>query len=285
MIKALVATSALLLAAAHPGHGEPETEVERVVEGEGWRLDGVFQQGGMVFGEAAPGSQIFLDAETLMVSSDGLFVFGFGRDHGATSKLTVVRPDGVIVEKPLSIATRAWKEERIDGLPPSKVDQYTEEQLAKIGEDRKLKDAARAIVREETEWAEGFDWPATGRISGVFGSRRVLNGVPKRPHSGLDIAAPTGTPITAPASGYVTLAEDDMYFEGGLVLLDHGQRVESAFLHMSRIDVAPGDYVRKGEVIGAVGATGRVTGPHLHWSVRWNGRLLDPRLLLDDMPA
>ena len=278
------ALAALFLLSAHPGHGEAETPVERVVQGAGWTLDGSFQQGGMVFGSAEPGSQVFLDETTLMVSVDGRFVFGFGRDHGEIAEFTIVRPDGSIEKKPLSIATRDWDVQRIDGLPPSKVDTYTEEQLAKIAEDRTLKDAARASTVEAIDWAAGFDWPMTGRISGFFGSQRILNGVPKRFHSGLDIAAPTGTPILAPASGIVTLAEDDMYFEGGLVFLDHGQWVASAFLHMSRIDVEPGDRVEKGEVIGAVGATGRVTGPHLHWSIRWKGRLLDPRLLLEDMP-
>ena len=125
----------------------------------------------------------------------------------------------------------------------------------------------------------------SGRISGVFGSQRILNGEPKTPHSGMDIAAPTGTPIRAPAPGIVRLAESDMYFEGGLVLLDHGHWLESAFLHMSRIDVEPGQRVEKGDIIGAVGATGRVTGPHLHWSLKWAGRLVDPQLTLDPMAA
>lgn len=284
MILALLA--ALALAAAHPGHEGEDAPVERVISGDGYTLDGTFQQGGMVFGTAEPGAQVFLGEDTLMVSADGRFVFGFGRDAGEIADLTIVRQSGEIVRKPLSIAKAEWRVERIDGLPSSKVDQFTEDQLAKIGEDRKKKNAARALVFETTDWAEGFDWPATGRISGVFGSKRILNGDDNgRFHSGLDIAAPAGTPILAPASGTITLAEPDMYFEGGLVFMSHGQRVESAFMHMSRLDVAPGERVEKGEVIGAIGSTGRSTGPHLHWSVRWNGTLVDPRRLLGEMPS
>ena len=125
----------------------------------------------------------------------------------------------------------------------------------------------------------------TGRISGVFGSQRILNGEPKRPHSGVDVAVPAGTPVLAPAAGIVTLAENGMYFEGGLVLLDHGHWLESAFLHMSRVDVQPGQRVEKGDIIGAVGATGRATGPHLHWSMKWVGRLVDPQLTVVEMPG
>ena len=277
---------ALVLAAAHPGHDDPHPESERVFIGDGFRLEGDFEQGGLVFGEAEPGTQVFFGEDTLMVSEEGRFVFGFGRDAGEIADLVIIRPDGAQIRKPLAIAPRDWPVSRIDGLPPSKVDTFTEEQLAKIGEDRKKKNAARALVFETTDWSGGFDWPATGRISGVFGSKRILNGNDNgRFHSGLDIAAPAGTPIKAPAAGTVTLAEADMYFEGGLVLLDHGHRVESAFLHMSRLDVEPGERVEKGDVIGAVGSTGRSTGPHLHWSIRWNGTLVDPRPLLGDMPT
>ncbi|MBL4620368.1 MAG: M23 family metallopeptidase, partial [Marinicaulis sp.] len=173
--------------------------------------------------------------------------------------------------------------QRIDGLDQSKVSGFTEIQLVKIAKDSKKKKAARLDTQSLADWAGGFDWPVTGRISGVFGSQRILNGEPKRPHSGVDVAAVTGTPVRAPASGIVTLAEGDMYFEGGLVLLDHGHWLESAFLHMSRIDVVPGQRIEKGDIIGAVGATGRVTGPHLHWSMKWAGMLVDPQLTVVPM--
>ena len=192
--------------------------------------------------------------------------------------------DDTVERRSIEIENRDFPVQRIDGLDQSKVSGFTEEQLAKIAVDSKKKKAARASTQSAADWARGFDWPVNGPISGVFGSQRILNGEPKRPHSGVDVAAPTGTPIKAPASGVVTLAEEGMYFEGGLVLIDHGHWLESAFLHMSRIDVEPGQRVEKGDIIGAVGATGRVTGPHLHWSMKWIGRLVDPQLTAGQMP-
>lgn len=242
-------------------------------------LEGDFTQGGLVFGQTAPGASIRLDGEDIMVSDDGRFVIGFGRDAPSSSLLLARLPGGAVERVSLKIADREFPVQRIDGLDQSKVSGFTEEQLAKIAADSEKKKAARQVTQPVADWASGFDWPARGPISGVFGSQRILNGEPKRPHSGLDIAAAEGTPVRAPADGIVRLAEPDMYFEGGLILLDHGQWLESAFLHLSRLDVAPGQRVRKGEVIGAVGATGRATGPHLHWSVKWMGRLVDPQLL------
>jgi murein DD-endopeptidase MepM/ murein hydrolase activator NlpD len=218
-----------------------------------------------------------------MVDEAGNFLVGFGRDSGPSALIVATLPGGETVRRSLDIAKREFKVDRIDGLDQSKVSGYTEEQLAKIAVDSAKKKEARADTQAAADWVAGFAWPVTGRISGVFGSQRILNGEPKNPHSGVDVAAPTGTPIRAPAPGIVRLAETDMYFEGGLVLLDHGQWLESAFLHMSRIDVEPGQRVEKGDVIGAVGATGRVTGPHLHWSLKWVGRLVDPQLLVGDM--
>ena len=248
-------------------------------------LDGQFAQGGLIFGQTAPGAEVRLDGKKVLVGEDGKFVFGFGRDAAPTVLLTVALPDGPTTRRSLEIADREFKVQRIDGLDQSKVSGFTEKQLEKIGQDRKKKDTARANSAPQAFWAVGFDWPVTGRISGVFGSQRILNGEPKRPHSGVDVARPTGTPVRAPADGVITLAETGMYFEGGLVFLDHGHWVESAFLHLSRVDVEPGQAVKKGDIIGAIGATGRATGPHLHWSVRWSDRLVDPQLLVGDMPA
>ncbi len=248
-------------------------------------LSGKMAQGGLVFGETAPGSTVRLDGEDVMIGDDGRFVIGFSRDSAPSALLAVTLPDGAIERIALEIEDREFPVQRIDGLDQSKVSGFTEEQLKKIAVDKEKKNAARAETQQAADWAGGFDWPVTGRISGVFGSQRILNGEPKTPHSGLDIAAPTGTPIKAPAAGIVRLADPDMYFEGGLVLLDHGHWLESAFLHLSRIDVAPGQHVEKGEVIGAVGATGRVTGPHLHWSLKWAGRLVDPQLTLTPLQA
>lgn len=243
-------------------------------------LTGERAQGGLLFGLTLPGARIRLDGEEVMVSPDGRFVIGFGRDHGASALLTATMADGSVERIAIDVADRDFPTQRIDGLDQSKVSDFTPEQLKKIEQDREKKKAARAATDPAPNWAPGFDWPARGRISGVFGSQRILNGVPSNPHSGLDIAAPAGTPIRAPAPGVVRLAEPDMYFEGGLVLVDHGQWLESAFLHMSRIDVTVGQRVEAGEVLGAIGATGRATGPHLHWSLKWTDRLVDPSLVL-----
>ncbi|NNL90014.1 MAG: M23 family metallopeptidase [Marinicaulis sp.] len=243
-------------------------------------LEGNYVQGGVVVGQTSPGATVRLDGDEVMVGADGKFIIGFGRDSATTALLVVTQVDGAVERTTLEIADREFPVQRIDGLDQSKVSGFTEEQLAKIAIDSEKKKAARQNTQANADWASGFMWPVKGRISGVFGSQRILNGEPKRPHSGMDIAAATGAPIFAPASGTVRLAEAGMYFEGGLVLLDHGHWLESAFLHMSRIDVDAGQYVEKGDVIGAVGATGRVTGPHLHWSVKWAGRLVDPQLLV-----
>ncbi|WP_428410196.1 M23 family metallopeptidase [Hyphococcus sp.] len=250
---------------------------------ERFTLDGSFAQGGILFGQTEIGSTVKLDGEDVMVDDDGRFLLGFGRDSALTALVVVTLPDGTVERRSIDIEDREFPVQRIDGLDQSKVSEFTEEQLAKIAADTKLKAAAQAESQRLADWSVGFDWPVTGRISGVFGSQRILNGEPKRPHSGLDIAAPTGTPIRAPAPGIVRLADGDLYFEGGAVFLDHGHTLFSIFMHMSRLDVEPGQRVEKGDIIGAVGATGRATGPHLHWSLKWNGELVDPQLTLDPL--
>lgn len=245
------------------------------------QLSGRPAQGGLVFGQTAPGARVRLDGVEVMVGADGRFVVGFGRDSALSALLRVTLPDGSDERIALKIEDREFPVQRIDGLDQSKVSGFTDEQLRKIAADQEKKKAARVRTEAQAHWADGFSWPAKGRISGVFGSQRILNGEPKTPHSGLDVAAPQGTQVVAPADGVVRLADPDMYFEGGLVLLDHGHWVESAFLHLSRLDVAAGQVVKKGDPIGAVGATGRATGPHLHWSLKWTGRLVDPQLLVD----
>lgn len=251
---------------------------------ERFTLEGDFAQGGLAFGQTERGARVRLDGDDVMVDDDGRFLVGFGRDAALTSLLVVEFPDGTVERRSFEIEDREFPTQRIDGLDQSKVSGFTEEQLEKIAADAEKKKAARAETQSLADWSVGFEWPVIGRISGVFGSQRILNGEPKRPHSGVDVAAPTGAPIRAPAPGIVRLAEEDMYFEGGLVLLDHGHWLESAFLHMSRIDVEPGQRVEKGDIIGAVGATGRVTGPHLHWSMKWAGELVDPQLIAGIMP-
>jgi len=172
----------------------------------------------------------------------------------------------------------------VDGLPPKTVTPDPEA-LERIRKEAGQVTAARAWRDQRTDYEDGFAWPASGRISGVYGSQRVLNGEPRRPHFGLDIAAPEGSPVYAPADGIVTMTHPDMYFSGGTIILDHGQGLSSSFLHLSRILVESGTPVKKGDLIAEVGATGRASGPHLDWRMNWLNRRVDPQLLLEGRPA
>lgn len=241
-------------------------------------LDGALTQGGMVVGRVAPGAAVALDGKPVRVSPEGLFVLGFGRDRKAAARLTV---DGETRE--LAIAPRRWDVQRVDGLPPATVTP-DEAQLARIREEAAKLREARRVDSPLAGFAQRFVWPAEGRISGVFGSQRILNGEPRQPHFGVDVAAPTGTPVRAPAAGRVSLAEPDLFLTGGTVMLDHGHGLFSVFAHLSRLDVKAGEEVKQAAVIGAVGGTGRVTAPHLHWGLSWFEERLDPALLVPPMP-
>lgn len=242
-------------------------------------LKGAFTQGGLVVGRAAPGARVTLDGRPIRVSPEGLFVLGFGRDHKPTATLVV---DGETRE--LAIAPRQYDVQRVDGLPPATV-VPDEAQLARIKAEAARLRAARREESALTAFVGPFIWPVEGRISGVFGSQRILNGEPRQPHLGVDVAAPVGAPVRAPAAGRVALAEPDLFLTGGTILLDHGHGVSSVFAHLSRLDVKAGDEVRQGQPIGAVGATGRATAPHLHWGMSWFDERLDPALLVPPMPA
>jgi len=240
-------------------------------------------QGGLVFGEVAPGSAVTLDGEDVMVSPEGRFVIGFGRDEKGPKTLQVSGPDGASESRVFGLKARSYPTEHVDGLPPQTV---TPDPAAaeRIKQEVVLVSAARKRVDERTDYAGGFDWPASGRISGVYGSQRVLNGEPRRPHFGLDIAAPTGTPVQAPADGVITLAHPDMYYSGGTLILDHGQGLSSTFLHLSKVLVEAGAFVKQGDLIGRIGSTGRASGPHLDWRMSWREQRIDPQLLAPPMP-
>jgi murein DD-endopeptidase MepM/ murein hydrolase activator NlpD len=248
-------------------------------------LEGEIVQGGIVFGQVEPGSKVILDDRSVMVSEDGNFVIGFGRDETGTRKLLVTDPSGSTTSKDLPIAKRDYRIERVDGLPPKTVTPDPES-LERIRNDARMVGSARARRDDRTDYAEGFIWPAHGRISGVYGSQRVLNGEPRRPHFGLDIAAPTGEAVYAPAGGIITMAHPDLYYSGGTIVLDHGQGLSSSFLHLSKVAVKEGDIVKQGDKIGEVGATGRATGPHLDWRMNWLNKRVDPQVLVKgDPPA
>jgi murein DD-endopeptidase MepM/ murein hydrolase activator NlpD len=248
------------------------------------QLDGQIVQGGLVFGQAPAGSRVELNGQPLMVSEDGHFVLGFGRDDEATHRLRVQLPDERVWEKSLSPESREFDIQRIDGLPHEQVTP-PHSVLARIREDASLSRRARERRDPRTDWTDGWIWPAEGRISGVYGSQRILNGEPRNPHWGLDIAAPTGSPVVAPAGGIVSLTHPDMYFSGGTLFIDHGHGLVSAFLHLSEILVEQGQRVEQGELIARIGATGRATGPHLDWRINLGDVRVDPQLLLPPMDA
>jgi murein DD-endopeptidase MepM/ murein hydrolase activator NlpD len=245
-------------------------------------LSGQIAQGGLVVAKAAPGAGVVLDGRKLRVGPDGRFVFGFGRDHRRHVTLTVAGPNGETVRKTLEVKQRDYEIQRIDGLPEKMVTP-PQDVLERIRRENRAIARARANDRGAADFLNGWIWPAEGPITGVYGSQRVLNGEPRRPHYGIDIAAPAGSPVVAPADGVVTLAETDLYYTGGTIILDHGHGVTSAFLHMRALNVETGDAVKLGERIGTVGSTGRSTGAHLDWRVNWFDERIDPRFLAGEM--
>ncbi|WP_367275233.1 M23 family metallopeptidase [uncultured Brevundimonas sp.] len=244
-------------------------------------LNGAWRQGGYAFGRTAPRALIFVEGEALTTASaDGLFVIGFDRDAASGVEIEA-RLGGRSTRRRLDIAAHKFPSTRVDGLPPATVEPSDPELLARIQREVALKTEAFASRADTEDFRDGFVWPLeTYRISSQWGAQRILNGTPARPHYGVDLAAPAGTVIRAPADGRVVFARPDMHFEGGLTLIDHGQGLISAYLHQSRLDVAPGRTVRRGEPLGRVGMTGRATGPHLCWRLKWRDRNLDPSLLV-----
>ena len=253
------------------------------VAGQVLQLQGAARQGGVIFGQTTPGAKVVHDGEKVPVSKDGHFVIGFTREAPAESRLEIQYPDGSRRIEKLSVAQREYDIQRIDGLPPRKVTPKPED-VKRIKADRLAVKKARALVDQRTDYANGFEWPVQGRISGVYGSQRILNGKPKWPHYGVDIAGPVGKPVKAPADGIVTLAHPDMFYSGATLIMDHGQGLSSTFLHLSKILVAPGQQVKKGRVVAEMGASGRATGPHLDWRMNLRGKRVDPQTLVPSMP-
>ena len=247
-------------------------------------LSGPQVQGGLVVGRTEPGSQVRLDGRPIKVSDQGVFLLGFGRDAGEHAALDVTYPDGTLQRHSLNIEPRQYRIQRIDGLPPRKVIP-SEKDLERIRRENSLVHKARARLDERTDFLQGFIWPAHGRISGVYGSQRILNGQPRRPHFGVDIAGPIGKAVVAPAAGIVTLTHNDMFFSGGTLIIDHGLGLSSSFLHLSRILVREGERVERGDRIAEIGATGRASGPHLDWRMNVLNVRIDPQLLVGEMPA
>lgn len=249
-------------------------------------LEGRLTQGGMVWGNVAPGSEVTLDNAPLDVLADGTVLAGFGRDATATAELVVIGQSGKCVQM-LKIVPRDYNIQRVEGVPQETVTPPPE-RMERIRRERELVRVAKAQVLQRPDLLQGalagFAWPAVGPISGVYGSQRIYNGEPRSPHYGVDVAMPTGTAVLAPTAGVVTLAEPDLFYSGGTIILDHGYRLSSSFLHLSKVMVEVGQEVKTGDVIGEIGATGRATGPHLDWRMSWRAERIDPQLLVPPMP-
>jgi len=239
-------------------------------------VTGAMTQGSLALGSAPPGSLVALDGRPLHVAADGRFAFGFAPDQTKASLVTVRYPDGGGDSRSFTPSARQYETQRVNGLPQKTVTPPPEVQ-ARIAHEAETIYLARLNDSGGTDFLSGFDWPAPGIESGVFGSQRIDNGVPMSPHYGVDMAAPVGTPIRAPADGTVAIC-DDYYLDGGFTLIDHGQGVSTSYLHQSKRLVKAGETVKRGQRIGLIGATGRATGPHLHWAMNWFQVRLDPSL-------
>jgi murein DD-endopeptidase MepM/ murein hydrolase activator NlpD len=240
-------------------------------------------QGGLAIGTVPAGTvALALDGRPIGIAPGGRFLVAFGRDAASSATLIGRTGDGRLLRQQLAITRRSWQIESIpslvqSGKPDPEYEKLRQSELARIA-------AARAMKTDAEGWRQAFAWPATGRISGIYGSQRILGGVPRAPHYGVDIARPAGTPVASPADGVVVLAGPPKFsLEGNLLIIDHGMGLNSAFLHLSRVDVKVGDHVRQGQVVGAIGMTGRATGPHLHWAMNLGDVRIDPALLVPPM--
>lgn len=264
----------LLLACMSPAAASSDVPLE---------LSGAVEQGSLLIGRTAPDARVRFDGEPVRVSPDGAFLIGFGRDADESAHLTIETPDGDTLERTFEVARRDYDIQRIEGVERSKVTP-PEEVYPRIREEVRMVAEARQTDDPRTDFLADFRWPVEGTVTGVYGSQRFYNGEPRRPHYGIDIAAPAGTVVRAPAAGVITVAHPDMYFSGGTILLDHGHGLSSAFLHMQDLHVEVGDQVAQGDALGEVGSLGRSTGAHLDWRINLFGRRLDPTYLVGDMP-
>lgn len=243
------------------------------------RLVGEMIQGGLVVGWTSPGAKIKLDGSSIIQANGGNFLIGFPYDSKPTAVLEIFSKAGKHYKRVLSIGQRNYNTQRINGLPKRKV-MPNPKDLTLIKNQRKLINKARLIFTMEPYFTAGFVNPVVGPISGVFGSQRILNGEPRRRHFGLDIAAPKGSVIKAASDGIIAFVHDDMFFNGKTIIIDHGLGLRSTYIHMDSINVSSGMKMKKGQVVGTVGKTGRATGPHLHWGLELNQTPLDPEKLL-----
>ncbi|RHW19412.1 M23 family peptidase [Sphingomonas gilva] len=250
-----------------------------------FQFEGAIRQGGVVIGTAPEGVvAVNLNGEKITLAPDRRFLIAFDRDAPPTARISATLSDGRSIDETLTVAKGDWEIEHVDasrtgGRTSAEFRRLRPAELAAIN-------GARARETGAEGWRQQFTWPVIGRISGRFGAQRIYRGTPGSYHSGVDVAKPAGTPLVAPADGVVILATDHPFtLEGNLLMIDHGMGLNSAFLHLSEISVREGESVRRGQPIGRIGATGRATGPHMHWGMKWNDARIDPLLLAGPMPS
>ncbi|MFK7731629.1 MAG: M23 family metallopeptidase [Pseudomonadales bacterium] len=241
------------------------------------------QQGAVLLGQLSDDEQaVYLGEQLLPLSADRRFIVGLDRDHGDEVTLSVIGRDGQRSEHRYTVRARDYRIQRVEGIA-RKIMNPNPDDLSRIRKESTLVREARAQRSDQESFLQPFVWPIKGPITGVYGSQRVYNGVPGRPHYGVDVAAPVGAKVRAPAAGTVRLAHDNMFYSGGTLIIDHGHGLSSSFLHLSKILVEPGQQLMGGEIVAEVGATGRATGPHLDWRMNWRDARVDPELLVPPM--
>ena len=248
-------------------------------QSEAVELCGRLGQGEIVFGKTQPKDEVVLNGEKLSLTDDGVFMMAFGRDETETQELAVLNKEGKNVFN-FTVAPTKWDIQNIKGVPPRKVTP-SDSDMEAIELERKVVRAALKEITSSTAWRTGFIRPVEGRISGNFGGQRIMNNVPKNPHQGMDIAAKEGTAVKAAADGEIALAYPDLFYSGNVVVIDHGFGLQTIYAHLKEIKVKRGDKVKQGDIIGTVGQTGRVTGPHLHWGASLRNVRFNPQSLLD----
>lgn len=248
-------------------------------------IRGALTSGTLLIGDVHSAERVELNGEPLRMTPEGQVVFGFGRDQHGAQELTLFDHHGRKFKKTLQIKPRQYKIDRVDGVPQQTVTPDPEQQQRAKREAAQVWTARNNALSDRTDFLAQVKMPAQGRISGVYGSQRIFNGTPRNPHFGLDIAAPTGSPVLAPWSGKVILAENDLFYSGGTLIIDHGYGVTSTYIHLHKLHAAVGDEVAQGQKIAEIGATGRVTGPHLDWRINWRHERLDPALVIEHFSA
>lgn len=240
-------------------------------------IKGPLTQGALILAKTEPGVSATLNGESLQVTEQGVIIFGFPRKAPLKNTLVITKGDDTVT-KELTLEPREYKIDRVNGVPQKTVTPDPE-QVKRAREEAGKVWLARQTETTRTDFLTPVVKPAKGRISGVYGSQRIFNGEPRNPHYGEDIAGPTGAPVNAPWPGEVVLAEPDLFYSGGTIIIEHGYKITTTYLHLSELHVEVGDKVEQGDLIGAIGATGRATGPHLDWRVNWGNERLDPALL------